>query len=168
MVCNLTVGKKGYEKAFSLCSETAVSAQELLKGLLIAIDRDTEAFNSVLTAMRMPKKTDEEKAARLAAIQEGYKAASRVPLLTAERCLKTIDLAAKAAEHGNVNSASDAGVAALMGFAGLVGAILNVKINLPSITDEAFNAEMRKNLDQMTEEGRKKLDVIIDLVLGKI
>jgi len=168
MVCNLTVGKKGYEDVYDMLDATAVSSQQLLKDLLIAIDKDTEAFNEVLNAMRLPKKTEEEKAKRKEAIQTGYQVASRVPLRTAERCLETIDLAARAVARGNVNSVSDAGVAALMGYAGLIGAILNVKINLPSITDEAFNAEMRQNLDTMSEEGREKLDTILQEVLKKI
>lgn len=168
MVCNLTVGKKGYEDVYDMLDATAVSSQQLLKDLLIATDKDTEAFNEVLNAMRLPKKTEEEKAKREEAVQAGYQVASRVPLRTAERCLETIDLAARAVTHGNVNSVSDAGVAALMGYAGLIGAILNVKINLPSITDQAFNAEMRKNLDTMSEDGREKLDTILQEVLKKI
>jgi glutamate formiminotransferase / formiminotetrahydrofolate cyclodeaminase len=142
MVANLTVGKKGYEATWEAMSALALRAQAVKARLARAVDEDTDAFNAVMEAMKLPKKSPEESAAREAALQEGYKAAVRVPLETAEACVEALALA-KEAVGGNRNSASDAGVAALMARAGVHGAALNVLINLGSINDAAYVASMK-------------------------
>ena len=138
MVANLTVGKKGYESAWALTSALAERAQALKASLLAAVDDDTKAFDDVLAAMRLPKGTDAEKAARSDAIAAAYEKATSVPLATARLCLAALELAQQAAETGNKNSASDAGVGALLAKAGLEAALLNVRINLPSVREGAF------------------------------
>jgi glutamate formiminotransferase/formiminotetrahydrofolate cyclodeaminase len=140
MVANLTVGKAGYETAWKSSSALAERAQALKASLLRAVDDDTKAFDDVLTAMRLPKGTDAEKGARSAAIAAAYEKATSVPLATARLCLEAIVLAEEAARTGNRNSASDAGVGALLAKAGLESAILNVRINLPSVREGAFKA----------------------------
>lgn len=140
MVANLTVGKKGYESAWASSSSLAERAQALKSALLAAVDDDTKAFDGVLAAMRLPKATDAEKSAREAAIAAAYEQATAVPLATARLCLEAIELAEQAAVTGNRNSASDAGVGALLAKAGLEAALLNVRINLPSVPDGAFKA----------------------------
>ncbi len=140
MVANLTVGKKGYEAAWASSSALAERAQALKAALLAAVDDDTKAFDDVLAAMRLPKGTDTEKAARADAMAAAYEKATSVPLATARLCLQAIELAEEAARTGNKNSASDAGVGALIAKAGLEAAILNVRINLPSVRDGAFKA----------------------------
>jgi len=140
MVANLTVGKAGYETAWKSSSALAERAQALKASLLRAVDDDTKAFDDVLTAMRLPKGTDAEKGARSAAIAAAYEKATSVPLATARLCLEAIVLAEEAARTGNRNSASDAGVGALLAKAGLESAILNVRINLPSVRESAFKA----------------------------
>jgi glutamate formiminotransferase/formiminotetrahydrofolate cyclodeaminase len=140
MVANLTVGKAGYESAWKSSSALAERAQALKASLLRAVDDDTKAFDDVLTAMRLPKGTDAEKGARSAAIAAAYEKATSVPLTTARLCLEAIVLAEEAARTGNRNSVSDAGVGALLAKAGLESAILNVRINLPSVRDGAFKA----------------------------
>ncbi|MGH8250747.1 MAG: cyclodeaminase/cyclohydrolase family protein, partial [Steroidobacteraceae bacterium] len=140
MVANLTVGKAGYESAWVPLSSLADRAQAL-KGLLLrAVDDDTKAFDDVLAAMRLPKLTEAEKRARADAIAAAYEKATAVPLATARLCLEAIELAAEAAATGNRNSASDAGVGALLARAGVESALLNVRINLPSVREGAFKS----------------------------
>jgi glutamate formiminotransferase/formiminotetrahydrofolate cyclodeaminase len=138
MVANLTVGKAGYESVWEPSSALAERAQALKAALLAAVDEDTRSFDGVLAAMRLPKGTDEEKSARAAAIATAYEKATAVPLATARLCLQALELAEQAAVTGNRNSASDAGVGALLAKAGLDAALMNVRINLPSVRDGAF------------------------------
>ncbi len=138
MVANLTVGKAGYESAWASSSALAERAQGIKAALLAAVDADTRAFDDVLAAMRLPKATDEEKRVRADAIAAAYEKATAVPLATARLCLSAIELAEEAARTGNRNSASDAGVGALVAKAGLESAILNVRINLPSVREGEF------------------------------
>jgi glutamate formiminotransferase/formiminotetrahydrofolate cyclodeaminase len=138
MVANLTVGKAGYESAWASSSALAERGQGIKAALLAAVDDDTRAFDDVLAAMRLPKATDEEKCARADAIAAAYEKATAVPLATARLCLSAIELAEQAARTGNKNSASDAGVGALLAKAGLESALLNVRINLPSVREGAF------------------------------
>jgi glutamate formiminotransferase/formiminotetrahydrofolate cyclodeaminase len=152
MVANLTVGKKGYEAAWEELSALADRAQAVKSQLVKAIDEDTEAFNGVMAAMRLPKGTPEQQAARDAAVERAYHDAARVPLSTARLCLDAIGLAADVAMKGNVNSASDAGVAALMARAGVEGAGLNVLINLGSVKDAHFKAECRREVERLVAD----------------
>jgi glutamate formiminotransferase/formiminotetrahydrofolate cyclodeaminase len=140
MVANLTVGKAGYESAWASSSSLAERAQELKVALLRAVDDDTRAFDDVLAAMRLPKGTEDEKKTRSAAIAAAYEKATAVPLATARQCLQALELSEQAAVTGNRNSASDAGVGALLAKAGLDAAILNVRINLPSVREGKFKA----------------------------
>jgi glutamate formiminotransferase/formiminotetrahydrofolate cyclodeaminase len=161
MVANLTVGKKGYDAAWEELSALAERAQALKDRLLRAVDEDTEAFNAAMAAMRMPKGTPEEQAARDAALEAGYQQAARVPLGTATLCLEAIDLAGVVAARGNRNSASDAGVAALMARAGVEGAVLNVLINLGSVKDETFKAACRAETDDLSRAARARSDEVL-------
>jgi glutamate formiminotransferase / formiminotetrahydrofolate cyclodeaminase len=149
MVANLTVGKSGYESAWASSSSLAERAQALKAALLRAVDDDTKAFDDVLAAMRLPKQGDEEKRARETAIAAAYEKATAVPLGTARLCLEAIEMAEQAASSGNRNSASDAGVGALLAKAGLDAAILNVRINLPSVREGEFKAASLAELDQL-------------------
>jgi glutamate formiminotransferase/formiminotetrahydrofolate cyclodeaminase len=166
MVANLTVGKKGYESAWADLSALAERAQEVKAALVRAIDEDTEAFNGVMAAMRLPKGTPEEQAARARAIDEGYQQAARVPLGTARLCLQAIELAGEAARKGNVNSASDAGVAAQVGRAGVEGAALNVLINLGSIKDEAFKTDCREHVQRLAADAARLCEDVVAHVKG--
>ena len=149
MVANLTVGRKTYEAVWQELSDLAERAQAVKSRLVRAVDEDTDAFNGVLAAMRLPKATPEEQAARDQAIELAYQGAARVPLLTARQCLEALRLAADVARKGNVSSASDAGVAALVARAGVEGAALNVLTNLGSVKDETFKAGCRQEADRL-------------------
>jgi len=152
MVANLTVGKKGYEPRWEELSALAERCQALKAQLVRAVDEDTEAFNQVMNAMRLPKATPEQQQSRSRAVEAAYETAARVPLNTARLCLEAIRMAWEVATKGNVNSASDAGVAALMGRAGVEGAALNVLTNLGSVKNQAFKDECRREVDQLLTE----------------
>ncbi|HOX49297.1 MAG TPA: cyclodeaminase/cyclohydrolase family protein, partial [Spirochaetales bacterium] len=164
MVANLTVGKKGYEAAWAEMSALAVEGQRVKDALVRAVDEDTAAFNDLMEAMKLPKATDAQKAARDAAMQEGYKKAAAVPLETARVCVEAISLCERAAAKGNANSASDAGVGALLARAGAEGAALNVLINLGSITDAAFVADLKARAQALVAEAEAAKEKVLALV----
>ncbi len=140
MVAALTHGKKGYEQVYDEMEEIGIKAQTLKEAFLSSVDEDTEAFNRVMAAFRLPKKTDEEKTQRQAAIEQATKGATLVPLGVMRRCVEAIELAHRVAEHGNKNSLSDAGVAALCAQTAAEGAYLNVRINLNALEDQEFKS----------------------------
>jgi len=152
MVANLAHVKPSKHADHEALERIALGAQEAKEALVRAIDADTDAFNDVLSAMRMPKSTDAERAERDAAIQEGYKSATRVPLETAESCLEAMRLAKEVLPIGLESAVTDAGVAVLTGRAGVFGAIDNVRINLGSITDAAWVGDIRSKLAALVEE----------------
>ena len=141
MVGALTHGKKGYEESFGAMEKAGIDGQRLKEQFLADVDRDTDAFNRVMDAMRLPKKTDEEKAARASAIEEATKGATLVPLEVLRRTLEAAEIARVVVLKGNKNSISDAGVAALAARTAAEGAYLNVLINLSGIEDESFKKE---------------------------
>ncbi|MBS1766562.1 MAG: glutamate formimidoyltransferase [Acidobacteria bacterium] len=153
MVANLTQPKAKDEGHELELLAIAMEAQARKDQLLAAVDADTQAFNGYMDALRLPKNTDAEKAARKAAMQVGLKEAVAVPMATAERSLATMKAAQRAAESGNPASLTDALVGAQMGFAGLRGGLWNVLINLKDIDDAAFVARERACCDALLKEG---------------
>lgn len=168
MVCRLTIGKKGYESSEEIAKTTLEKSDALGKELLAFVDKDTEAFNGVMAAFKMPKDTDENKAIRSAAIQKGYKEAVQSPLSIAKACLSVIELAYPIMDKGNSNALSDVGVGADMAFSGLEGAIMNVEINLPSIKDSDFVKEMEDQVAIMEARGQELRGKIHDFVKSKL
>ncbi len=164
MVCNLTIGKEKYVDVQDEIKNTLKNSEQLRKKLTKLIDKDTEAFNDVMKAFRMPKETEEQKNRRSKAIQEGYKTAASVPLETAKTCEKILDVALVVAEKGNQNSITDAAVSALMAKSGVQSAILNVKINLGSIKDEKFVSEISAELEEIEKKTVSKTDKILKIV----
>ncbi|HUX41037.1 MAG TPA: glutamate formimidoyltransferase [Rectinemataceae bacterium] len=152
MVGNLTVGKKGYEAKWSELSALAVKAQSVKERLLDAVDEDTAAFNGILEAGRLPKATEAEKAAREAALEAANKRAAEVPLASAKASLEAAKLCVEAAEKGNVNSVSDAGVGALMARSAVIGAAFNVLINLAGVKDRAFAENLERQANALISE----------------
>jgi len=152
MVAALTHGKRGYEAAFGEMETAGVLAQALKTAFLEDVDRDTEAFNKVMDAMRLPKGTEAEKKSREAAIQEATVGATRVPLGVLRRSREAAQLARLVIEKGNRNSISDGGVAALAARTAAEGAFLNVAINLPGIIDERFRTEMLAEAERLRGE----------------
>jgi len=156
MVAHLTYGKKAFSDRRPAMNEIAEKAHELRTFFLDAIDRDTDAFNDVLAARRLPKKTDAEIAAREAAMEKADQDAIRVPLGVLKAALPCMDLARGVVESGNPASLSDAGVAGLTALAGAEGAYYNVLINLQGADETPFATEARREGDEAIEMARKK------------
>ncbi|MBW2732785.1 MAG: glutamate formimidoyltransferase [Deltaproteobacteria bacterium] len=152
MVAQLTFGKKGYREHDGSMQRLGGEAHDLGAALLAAIDDDTAAFNRVMECFSLPKKSEEEKAAREAAMQQANKAATQVPLSVLELCPRLLQLASEVADHGNENSLSDAGVAGVMARAAAYGAYYNVLINLPGIADESFQEQTRARAEVAVRE----------------
>ena len=144
MVARLTIGKKGYEDVKSEMETLAETADGLRARLLDAIQKDAASFDAFMEALGMPKATDEEKAARKQAMQQALKEAAEVPFKTALDAAEIMPLAEQAVLKGNPQAVTDALVAAMMSRTAVRSALLNVKINLESINDEAYVAEMRE------------------------
>ena len=155
MVCDLTIMKKKYADDHELCGEIKAEAEVLYRDLKAAIDKDTDAYNLVAAAFKMPKETDEEKAARKKAIADGTLEATKVPLSVMKMGMEGLKLADRLYGHFNKNCASDLGVGILNFMAGIRGAWMNVKINLPGVKDEAFAAEAEAEGRKILEEGNE-------------
>lgn len=135
MVANLSSHKAGWDERWEEFSDYAERGQAIMAELLHLVDEDTEAFNRIMAVFAMPKSTDEEKAARSAALQEATLYATQVPLKTMKASLKVFEIVKAMAEIGNPNSVSDAGVGALAARSAVLGAQLNVKINAAGLKD---------------------------------
>ncbi len=168
MVSALTVGKKKYADVQDQAEETGKKARALKDQFIEVMDRDTETFNVLSAAFSMPKATDEEKAARSAAIQEGLKLCTKVPYETMELCAEAIDLVAGAVGKFNASAESDLGVAALSLKAGMLSAWLNVLINIGSIKDKAFAEEYRAKGEKLLQHALKTADDSYQAVLTSL
>ena len=164
MVGSLTLGKKGYEDAQEEMAEMTDKGKNLAKKLLAAMDKDANSFNGYMAALGMPKGTEEEKTIRRAAMQDALKSASLVPLNTAKTAAEVFPLAEAAVKSGNRNAVTDGLVAAMMARAAVLSALLNVKINLGSIKDEAFVQELQAACGALQEEAIAAEQRILDLV----
>ena len=168
MVANLTVGRKKYAEHQQLMEEVVAKAENLRQQLVSAIDRDTEAYNGVSAVFSMPKETDDEKAARTAAMQAALKAATVVPYEVMELCRDALALAARAVGKSNTNAVSDLGVSAHSLLAGAHGAWMNVLINLGGIKDETFVAAKKSGGESIIAEAEKTAKDIIEHVMAEI
>ncbi len=164
MVANLTVGKKGYEDVREDMIGTAVKAQALKDFLLEAVDRDTQAFNKVMEAFRLPKTTPEQAEEKDKAVEAANKDATLVPLEVLEKAVEAVGLARIAASKGNRNSMSDAGVAGLAAQAAGEGAYDNVLINLGGIKDAKFAAGVRRRAAGFRKALDKEARAVKDIV----
>ncbi|MCG8567986.1 MAG: cyclodeaminase/cyclohydrolase family protein [Desulfobacterales bacterium] len=168
MVTRLTIGKKGFENVETAMVETRDKADGLKARLAQLVDEDTQAFNAVMAGFKMPKSTDGEKAARSAAIQAGYKQATATPMETAEKCLAVLELAQAIAGKANPNTASDLGVAGQVAYAGVEGAVMNVKINLPAIKDTEWREAQAAKTDDLLRRAAEARDGVSAAVAKEI
>ena len=149
MVVNLTIGKKKYADVQDEMAEIAKSAAALQKELVLDVDRDSEAYDGVSQAFKLPKETEEEKAIRSAAIQENTKKAALVPMEVARRASALLPAIEAVVARGNQNAVTDGCVAMMCARVAVVGALFNVRINLTSIKDEEFVARLREEADRL-------------------
>lgn len=170
MVGNLTIGRKKYAAVESDMRQIVEAAGKLQEELLALVTEDTEVYGVVMSAYKLPRSTDEEKAARQAAIEEGLRHACSVPLRTAEACIKILELAIPAAQKGNTNAVSDAAVGGHAAHAALLSALLNVRINLVNLPDDEWKAQTTARVEQLAAQGAKlaqEVQDITDRILGE-
>ena len=168
MVARNTAASEKFADRADEMNQAAAEADELRSELLSLVDADAEAFAQVMAAFRMAKETPQEQAARSQAIQAGYKAAVEPPLLVCTQSVRVLELALQVAEQGNPNTASDAGVAALLAAAALEGGALNVQINLGSIKDEAFRTTQADRVRAAQAQGQALRDKALTTVRAKL
>mgnify|MGYP001147797569 FL=1 len=169
MVANLSIGKGEFDDRYEALCQLADRAQEVKDKLVRGVDEDTQAFDAVIQGMRMPKDTPEERKTRDAAIQEGYKTATLVPMETVEQCRDALAICREMVTQATEEMMSDVGTGALVARAGLVGAAYNVRINLKSIEDQDWGSEIRGKLKGLVEEGEKlarEVEEYMDRSLG--
>ena len=165
MVCSLTVGKKKYAEHEELARSVQAKANELRTRFVDVMDRDTEAFNVVSAAFGMPKATDEEKAARSAAIQKGLEGCTKTPFEMMELAAETLELTASVLGKSNDSAASDLGVSALSLRAAIQGAWLNVLINIGSLKDQALAEDYRAKGEALLAKALPLADEIYSTVV---
>jgi formiminotetrahydrofolate cyclodeaminase len=168
MVCNLTLGKPKYSTVEGDMQSLLEKSEALRARLTKMMEDDQAVFRTLMSAYGLPKQTDAEKAERKQAIQDALKRATEVPLACARACADAITLSREAAEKGNLQVVSDAGVAAAAAEAGLKSAALNVWINVPSIADKDFADAARKEIDDLIEVGREESAAVYALVKSKL
>lgn len=164
MVANLTIGKKKYVEVESEMKGIVEALEVKRQELVELIDKDANSFDDVMKAFKLPKETDEEKAARSAAIQEGTKYAASVPLQTAKVAYSIMEYSKIVVEKGNTNAVTDGAVSAMMARTAVLSALMNVKINLGSIKDEKFVSDMTGEVNELEAAAIKAEKEILDLV----
>ena len=168
MVCGLTVGKKKYAEFEELAQSAQTKALDLKARFVDVMDRDTEAFNVVSAAFGMPKATDEEKAARSAAIQKGLEGCTKTPFEMMELAVETLELTASILGKSNDSAASDLGVSALSLRAAIQGAWLNVLINIGSLKDTALAEDYRAKGEALLAKALPLADEIYSTVVSQM
>lgn len=164
MVASLTIGKKAYADIKDEMQEVIDKAEELRLELLDAIQKDSESFDAFIAALGMPKDTDEEKAARTAAMQKSLKEAAEVPYQTAVTAARVMPLAEIVVQKGNAKAVTDGLVSAMMARTAVRSALLNVRINLESINDAEYVADMQKKCQDLEGSVVKAESYILSMV----
>lgn len=164
MVANLTSSKKGYEKHWKMYSDYAVQGQDIKQRLLRLVDEDTQAYNGIIDAVRLPKATDEEIAIRNKAMVEATRHAIEVPFRAMETAAEAIPLIAAMVEKGNPNSVSDAAVGGLCLRTAITGAYYNVRINMKDFEDKPYADAMAAKAGKLFKEAMTRLDRIEGMI----
>lgn len=168
MVFNLTIGKKEYiEYDESLKTKVDESFKEVAlykEEFIELMERDTNAFLLLMEAFKMPKTTESEIKARKEKIAEGNKQSLNIPLEVAEKAYKLYEYIEVAVKYGNKNAISDAGVAASLVETAVEGAILNVKINIIGLKDEARKEELTEKCNKLLKDSKKKKEGIMGII----
>lgn len=168
MVADLTIGKEKYADFEETCRAAKEKGAALYEELTAAVDKDTDAFNLVSAAFKLPKDTDEAKAARSKAIADATLVATEVPFRTMTLCCEGLKAAGSICGKSNPNAASDLGVSALQLLAGVRGAWLNVKINLSGVKDAEKQAHFQAEGERMAAEAEEIANKIYSEILAQL
>ena len=168
MVANLSAHKAAYDDRWEEFSDAAEIGQHLMDELLHLVDEDTAAFNRIMAVFAMPKKTDEEKAARAAAMEEATLYATQVPLKTMKKAYEVFDLVENMAADGNPASVTDAGVGALAARAAVRGAGLNVRINAAGLKDREMADSLVGEAAELERLAEERETAILKIVSSKM
>jgi len=165
MVSNLSANKRGWEDQVDKFSEIANKINIIRKELLFLVDEDTNAFNKIMQAFKLPKNSAKEKKERIQVINEATIYAAQVPLRVMEKSFESYPLIYKLAKEGNQNSISDTGVACLCVYTAIYGAFLNVKINLKELSnDQGILKKAKQILEKSSTEKEKILKYIESVI----
>jgi len=168
MVCNVSIGKKGYEAVEAEMRAVLAQSETLRLRLAAMVSEDVAAFDSLLAAYKLPKVSDSEKARRADAIQAGLRRATEVPLDCARVCADVIRLSRRASEHGYRGVISDGGVGVLAAYAAARSAALNVFINAPALKDQQFAQASIAELEKLLEFCAVECESVYALVRKKL
>jgi glutamate formiminotransferase/formiminotetrahydrofolate cyclodeaminase len=168
MVANLSAHKRGWDHRWKEFSDWAEKGMRLQQELLRLVDEDTASFNAIMDAFAMPKDSPEEKLARKSAIQKATKYAIEIPFKVAQISLQSIEVMKAMAESGNPNSITDAGVGAMCARTAVLGAIMNVKINVGSYEDKTWTSKILEDCMEMEQRAQVLELEIRELVERKI
>ena len=168
MVCNLTIGKSKFAEVETDMQALLQKSEALREKFTGMIKADAEAFDQVMAAYGLPKATEAEKDQRSEEIQHALKAATEVPLACVRACSEVISLSREAAEKGNPNVISDAGVAVIAGFSALKSAALNVYINAGAIKDQAFAQARLDELERILKDSDVETEEIYKCVKDQL
>jgi len=168
MVANLSSHKRGWDDRWEEFSNYAAEGQKLKDKLLWLVDEDTNSFNKIMDAFKLPKSNEEEKVLRSQAIQDATKYAIEIPYQVMETSMQSFDLIKKMAKIGNPNSVSDAGVGALCARSAVLGAYLNVKINAADLKDESFKEDILSKADAIAKQAQEMENEILEIVHQKL
>src|SRR6185295_10158502 len=168
MVANLSAHKKGWESRWEEFSKWAEKGQRIKDELLKLVDEDTRAFNRIMESFSLPKNSDEEKKSRTRAIQDATMNAIEVPLRVMELAFESFDLIEAMAKEGNPNSVSDAGVGALCARSAVLGAYLNVTINVAALHDEDVKNTFVITAETLKQKAIARENEILKTVMDKI
>jgi methenyltetrahydrofolate cyclohydrolase len=168
MVCNLTLGKEKFVGVADEIGDLVARADDARGRLEKLLQDDTVAYNGVIEAYKLPKETDEQVAARTAAVQAGLIVAANVPLDICRVAVEVCRLSKTAAQIGNPAAVTDAGIGAILGEAAAQGGALNVKINLGSIKDLDYVARASAELETILAEATSLRDEVLSITLEKL
>jgi methenyltetrahydrofolate cyclohydrolase len=168
MVCNVTIGKKGYEAVEHDLKAVRSESENVRRRLMAMVAEDVAAFDGLMAAYRLPKASEEDRARRGIAIQSSLRSATETPLACARACAEVIALARRASEKGYLGVISDGGVGVLAGFTALRSAALNVYVNAPSLKDRLFAERAVSELDTLVAACAAECEAVYRLVRDQL
>mgnify|MGYP000064532007 CR=1 FL=1 len=168
MVANLTVGKEKYKDVEPQVKEILAKGEKLLADLKNGLTQDIEEFSNFMAVLKLPKDTEEQKAARATKMQEVLVSATNTPLGIAQNCFAVLELAHELAPIGNKGAISDVGVAAYLAESALKAAMFSVDINLPQVKDTEYTEKVKKERERLFTEAEKLKNETVAIVQSRL